>query len=90
MKLSGYCTQQTLVEAIQQALTDSRVTAKILLDIGFLDSTTLNTFVYCQALVGRRFLRTEQVLYVLNSIRNRNLTLDEALSEFGVSTSSLG
>lgn len=89
MKLSGYCTQATVDEALQDALRDSRLAAKMLLSIGFLDATTLNTYVYCQALIGKGTLRTDQALYVLSTIRQKKIGLEQALQELGVPMTEL-
>jgi hypothetical protein len=85
LKLSGFCTQADVDDALQQALVDSRLVSKMLLAIGFVDATTLNRYIHIQALITRGKLRADQALYVLNSMRNRNLTLEKALGELGVS-----
>lgn len=84
LKLSGFCTQQSIDTAIVQALNDNRLASKLLLAIGFLDADTLNTYVKCQALIARGVLRTDQVLYALNSIRHRKITFEQAIAELGV------
>ena len=58
--------------------------SKRLLAVGILDSEMLNTCVRCQALIARGVLRTDQVLYALNSIRHRKITLEQAVAELGV------
>lgn len=87
LKLSGFCTQNTVDQAIQLALEDNRLASKVLLAIGFLDAETLNTYVRCQALIARGILRTEQVLFVLSSMRHRNITFEQATQELGVNVS---
>jgi hypothetical protein len=84
LKLSGVCTQASLDQSIRDALNDSRLASKVLLAIGILDSNTLNTYVHVQALIARGRLRTDQALFLLNNIRQRKITLDEALTELGV------
>jgi hypothetical protein len=84
LKLSGMCTQASLEQSIKDALEDNRVASKVLLAVGILDSEMLNTCVRCQALIARGILRTDQVLYALNSIRHRKVTLEQAVAELGV------
>lgn len=84
LKLTGFCTQNSLDKALQDALGDSRLASKLLLSIGFIDSNALNDYVHIQALIARGKLRTDQALYVVNSMRHRKLTLDQALAEVGV------
>jgi hypothetical protein len=84
LKLSGMCTQASLEQSIKDALEDNRVASKVLLAVGLLDSEMLNTLVRCQALIARGVLRTDQVLYALNSIRHRKITLEQAVAELGV------
>jgi hypothetical protein len=87
LHLTGYCTQASLEEALTEALTDSRLAAKMLVAIGFIDSGMLNKYVYCQALIAKGVLRTDQAMYILNAIRHRNLTLEQALGELGIPAS---
>jgi hypothetical protein len=89
LKLSGYCTQASLSAALVEALRDSRLAAKLLLAIGFIDAATLNAYIYCQALIAKGTLRTDQSLYILNAMRNRNLSLEQALAELGIPSSAL-
>jgi hypothetical protein len=84
LKLSGFCTQATLDHSIQQALVDPRLASKLLLAIGFIDGETLNTYIKCQAMIARGVLRTDQVLYVLNSMRHRKIDFDQAVRELGI------
>jgi hypothetical protein len=84
LKLSGMCTQQSLEDAIRNSLEDNRIASKVLLAVGIIDSEMLNTFVRCQALIARGVLRTDQVLYALNSIRHRQVTFEQAIAELGV------
>lgn len=84
LKLSGVCTQQSLEDAIRTALEDNRIASKVLLAVGILDSDMLNTYVRCQALIARGILRTDQVLYALNSIRHRKIPFEQAIAELGV------
>ena len=84
MKLSGFCSQATLNESINNALNDSRLASKMLLAIGFLDGPMLNNFVHCQALIARGKIRTDQALFILNSIRHRKISLEQAISEMGI------
>jgi hypothetical protein len=86
MKLSAFCTQSGLDQAVQNALDDSRLAAKLLLAIGMVDGPTLNIFVSCQSMIAKGELKTEQALYVLNSIRHRKVTLEQALAELGIQT----
>lgn len=84
LKLSGFCTQATLNDSINEALNDSRLASKMLLAIGFLDGPMLNNFVHCQALIARGKIRTDQALYALNSMRHKKITIEQAFSEMGV------
>lgn len=84
LKLSGVCTQQSLEKAIQDALEDPRIASKVLLACNVVDSETLNMYVRCQALIARGVLRTDQVLYALNSVRHRKVTFEQAVAELGV------
>jgi hypothetical protein len=84
LKLSGFCTQATIDQSIQQALVDPRLASKLLLAIGFIDGDTLNTYIRCQAMIARGVLRTDQVLYVLNSMRHRKIDFDQAVKELGI------
>jgi hypothetical protein len=84
LKLTGFCTQNSLEKAIQEALSDSRLASKLLLSIGFIESNELNDYIQVQALIARGKLRTDQALYVVNSMRHRKLTLEQALTEMGV------
>jgi hypothetical protein len=84
LKLSGVCTQQSLEQAIANALEDPRVASKVLLACGIVDSETLNMYVRCQALIARGVLRTDQVLYALNSVRHRKVSFEQAVAELGV------
>lgn len=85
LKISGFCTQNSLEHAVQQSLLDSRLAAKMLVAIGFIDTTSLNNFVLCQALIAKGRIRTEQALYALNSVRHRKINLEQALTEMGIS-----
>lgn len=89
LKLSGYCTSVQLDQAIAHSLQDSRLAAKLLLAIGFIDSGWLNNFVYCQALIAKGTLRTDQALYVLNSMRHKGITIEQALAEMGIPETEL-
>ena len=84
LKLSGHCTQASLEQQISDALADNRTASKVLLAAGVLDSDTLNMYVRCQALIVRGVLRTDQVLYALNSVRHRKISLEQAIAELGV------
>jgi len=84
LKLTGFCTQNSLDKAIQDALSDSRLASKLLLSIGFIEGSELNDYIHVQALIARGKLRTDQALYVVNSMRHRKLTLEQALTEMGV------
>ncbi len=85
LKLSGFCTQSSLERAVQEALQDGRLAAKLLLAIGFVEAGTLNNYVHIQALVAKGRLKTDQALYALNSMRHRHLSLTDALNEMGIS-----
>lgn len=84
LKLSGFCTQQSLEQSVQNALADNRLASKLLLAIGFIDADMLNNYVRCQAMIARGILRTDQVLYVLTAMRHRNISFEDAFKELGL------
>ena len=89
LKLSGLCTQASLEQSIRDALEDPRVASKVLLACGIIDGETLNMYVKSQALIARGVLRTDQVLYALNTVRHRKISFEQAVAELGVTIPAL-
>jgi hypothetical protein len=86
LMLSGFCTETTLDKAINDALMDDRLASKLLLSICFVDSEMVNNVIRCKALLVRGALKTDQVLYALNSIRHRKISFEQAIAELGINT----
>jgi hypothetical protein len=84
LKLSGYCSPEAMEQAVDRIFTDSQVAAQLLQSIGFIDAPTLNVYTTCQSLISRGVLKVDQAIYVLNSVRYRSISLENALAELGV------
>lgn len=85
LKLSGYCSPEAMEQAIDRIFTDSQVAAQMLQSVGFIDAPTLEVYTTCQSLIARGVLKVDQAIYVLNSVRYRSISLENALAELGVS-----
>ena len=90
LKLSAVCTPSDIQGAIDRALQDSEATARLLLMLGLIDQATLDLFLRCQSLVGRGVLRKEQALFVLNAMRYRSVSFEDALAELGITAPAPG
>jgi hypothetical protein len=84
LKLSGFCTQQMLDEAIVKATADTNLYASLLKSVGFFDEKTMKNYLLCHSLIVKGVLRADQAIYVLNSVRHRGIELDAALQEIGI------
>lgn len=87
MKMAGYCNDQEIQAAIDQALSNSNIASKLFMATGLLSKTSFDNFVRCRALIVRGALRPEQAIYALSACRIRTVALDEVFNEMGVKIS---
>ncbi len=84
MKLAGYCNDQELQAAIDRALSNADLAAKLFMATGLLTKTSFDNFLRCRALMLRGDLRPEQAIYALSACRIRAISLADVFSEMGL------
>jgi len=84
MKLAGYCNDQDLQAAIERALSNADLAAKLFMATGLLSKTSFDNFLRCRVLMVRGELRPEQAIYALSACRIRAVSLADVFSEMGL------
>jgi hypothetical protein len=84
MKLSGYATAEDIQAAVDRALSNPDIAAKLFMATGLLDKAKFDNLLRCRAMMGRGILRPEQATYALSACRIRGISLETAFAEMGI------
>lgn len=90
MKFSGFCSDQDIYEAVERALTNSEVAARLFMATGLLTQPSLDNFLRCRSLIRRGVITQEQALEALSIWQSDGISLDEAFHDLGITIPSNG